>query len=156
MQRLFAGLSLFLLATSTADACTCIGLPPGEEGVRIYLDSSDLVFLGRIETVTYEDAEHRGKPYQRRIAKVVVLEGFKGVSTGDNISLLDSAHLCGLTLRERESFLIFVSVPEDGSLPGVLGCTNFLIESPSDLVPSRASRDTSRAKQALFILRRIS
>ncbi len=149
-------LTLILLSISKAYACTCMGIMSTEEGVRHYLESAEIVVLAEVAELTFKEAEHRGKPYQQIIARIRVLEAFKGAKAGDELMVRDFAMMCGLTLREREVFL-FTFWPNDSEdLRAVSGCNNFLIDSPAELVPSRRHYDTSRAERALAILRSIS
>ena len=152
------GLLVSLLAIESR-ACTCVGVGKTTEQIRGNVELSSIVAVVEVIELGTLSFEYEDEIREWPIARARIVESFKGAGEDRVVEISDIA-LCGPRLRERETFLVFLSsfenlpsFPDPDDVPYIAGCRAYLIHSPKDIVPSRYHHDTSRAESLVWTLR---
>ena len=102
MKKLVGGITLMFVMAASVEAIACSCLPFGT--VLEELEEADAVFLGRVLAV------HDNQATGRRLARVRVVESWKGVSTGlVTVETPISGAECGYPLESGENHVFYVN-----------------------------------------------
>jgi hypothetical protein len=96
---IFGGFSLMTLASSPAQACSC--LPP--PAPKVALEKAAAVFVGKVITIEEKDG-------RRKEVKILVSKFWKGV-TGDSVVVTTAivSAACGFPFEMNKEYLVYAS-----------------------------------------------
>jgi hypothetical protein len=115
-------LGLLLILVTRAFPCSCSGNWPG---VKEAWKNAPAVFLGTVE-IADPDGDPRQTQFVEQFVRIRVDEAFKGVTTGQTISLDEGGNDCAAKFRTGERATFYLQA---GTTPGtwyVPACTRAL------------------------------
>ena len=117
---------LFLLVSAVSFACNCTGAPTEERHVLTLQESSDLVVLARVEEVLHREWFDGTEEKSEYVARVTVLEGFKGAEYGLEIHVSTNiGSSCSASLDLQDIYLIFANGPKSDGYYYTTMCTSY-------------------------------
>lgn len=134
-------------------ACSC-GVSPIETnrlGARI--ETADLVFLGKVEDYPAAKIQIPGSEYSESLAKISVVEGFKGIESGELILVASGTGSCSAPFHIGNTVIVFAKIRESDNLPTTNMCSTFIYHSVHPRLEKHNDTFKERAAPALEILR---
>jgi hypothetical protein len=116
-------------------ACSCGGFPRTEQQVLERVDEAGLVFLARVEEKSVRTWAMGSEVKTEALAKVTMIEGFKGGLPGLELIIDTDRSSCAADLNVRDTYLIFAYGPMPGGLYQTNMCHAFLYETVAKALP---------------------
>lgn len=139
--------------SSSALACSCLGLGQSEESVVSFLERSDIVLLGKVQSIDHDTVQNKRASYPNNRVNLIALEAYKGTEDGAALAVIDNSGMCGHPLEQGNTYLIFASLINNEKVPRLFGCEHFLYEPTQDGVANE--HQLQSVEYALEVLRRL-
>ena len=117
-------------------ACSCGNFPKTEQEVLDRVQEAGMVFLARVEEETRRSWAVGLEVESESLAKVTVIENFKGTKPGLELIIEISQTSCAIDLNVRDTYLIFAYGPMPGGLYQIDMCSAYLYETFESAHPS--------------------
>lgn len=150
LSVLFVAILIFPIDTF---ACSCGGFPKTEEQVIERVEWAGLVILARVEEESRRSWVIGSEVQSESLAKVTVIENFKGSTAGLELIIEISRTSCSIDLNVRDTYLIFAYGPMLGGLYQINMCSAFLYETVAKALPEYYEQLRERLASILAVLR---
>ena len=117
-------------------ACSCGNFPKTEQQILERVQEAGLVILARIEEESMRSWAIGSEVKTESLAKVTVIENFKGAAPGLDLTIQISLTSCGIDLNVRDTYLIFAYGPMPGGLYQIDMCSAYHYETVEEAHPS--------------------
>ncbi len=134
-------------------ACSCGNFPKTEQQVLERVQEAGLVILARIEEESMRSWAMGSEVKTESLAKVTVIENFKGAAPGLELTIQISLTSCRIDLNVRDTYLIFAYGPMPGGLYQINMCSAYLYETVAKALPAYYEQLRDKLAPILEVLR---